>query len=315
MRARARRNVVEASIVAVVGFLLIATLGATAAMANAASPTASPLATGSVLLNANGTVTVNASGTWLWAFGTESATTAGLDATVNHPCDTRTGVGWGIVWNDPNDPGFTETYINKHGPPASATVHVGSKGINPLNGDDQVEYNAAHKCGTFVQTNVPKPGDGYDTGIWTGTHVYESVASLPTSVCVITYDLGFAKPPSAHRTSFDNNDNSVQWALFKQGYWNTTTMGVSCAQLPPPVAAPPVSTPPPAPAPVKTVSHTSPPAPKVPAAVKPSTSPLAFTGFGETGRIIAVLGAVLVLIGLVLYFVDVRKVVLWLLGM
>jgi hypothetical protein len=293
---------------------LIVTLGATAALANAASPTLSALTPGSVVLNANGTVTVTATGTWLWAFGTESASTAGLDATVNHPCDTRTGVGWGIVWNDPNDPGFTETYVNKVGPPASATVHVGSQGINPVNGDDQVEYDAAHKCGTFVQTNVPRPGDGYDTGTWTGKHVYNSVASLPADVCVITYDLGFAKPPSAHRTSFDNNDNSVQWALFKQGYWNTTTMGVNCTQLPPPVPAPPVPPTPPAPVPVKTVSHTSPPAP-LPAVVKPSTNPLAFTGFGETGRIVAMLGAILVLIGLVLYFVDVRKLAMWLLGM
>ncbi|HEY5025165.1 MAG TPA: hypothetical protein VII76_09325 [Acidimicrobiales bacterium] len=289
-------------------------VGATPAFANAASPTASPLTSGTVELNANGTVTVTASGTWLWAFGVESATTAGLHATVNHPCDSRTGVGWGVVWGDPNDPGFPETYVTKHGKPVSQMVHVGSVGRDPVNSDSSVDFNPNRPCGSFVQTNVPRPGDGYDTGAWKSVHVYNSVASMPSDVCVITYDLGFTRPPTSHRTDFDNNDNSVQWALFTTGSWDTTTTDDNCAQLPAPVVAPPV---PVTVAPVvKTVSHTSPPpAPHVVKTVPKPSGVLAFTGFGRTGQLLAVLGMILVVIGLILYFIDVRKAAMWLLGL
>ena len=106
----------SARVVTVLGVVLVTVLSSTAAFANAASPKASPLTTGIGRLQrqrhrhrhrhrARG----------CGHFGTESATTAGLAATVNHPCDTRTGVGWGVVWNDPNDPGFAETYMTKHG--------------------------------------------------------------------------------------------------------------------------------------------------------------------------------------------------------
>ena len=109
-----------------------------------------------------------------------------------------------------------------------------------------------------MQTNVPRPGDGYDTGTWRSEHIYDSAASLPNDICVITYDLGFGRPPTPHRLNFDNNDNSVQWALFKTGSWDMTTTDDNCATLPPPVPAPPVP-PTTQPPPVKTVSHTSPP--------------------------------------------------------
>ena len=320
MGLRARRRASKARVVTVLGATLVTVLGATilsstAAFANAPSPTASPLTTGSVVQNANGTVTVTASGTWLWSFGVESATTAGLAATVNHPCDSRTGVGWGVVWSDPNDPGIAETYVTKHGRPASQLVRVGSQGKNPLNNDSGVAFNSRRPCGTFVQTNVPRPGDGYDTGTWQSVHVYNSMASLPTDICVITFDLGFGRPPTAHRLDFDNNDNSVQWALFKTGSWDMTSTDDNCATLPPAVPAPPLPTTT-QPPPVKTVSHTSPPH-----VTPPKTSPakpsgvLAFTGFGPTGQLLALLGIVLVLIGLVLYFVDVRKAASWLLGL
>jgi hypothetical protein len=319
MRRRAARRRWHAPLATVFAAVLVMGLSASAAFANAAAPTAEPLHPGSVVINANGTVTVNATGTWLWAFGTESATTAGLDATVNHPCDSRTGVGWGIVWNDPTDPGIPETYTTKHGTTVSLTVHVGSQGHNPLNGDSSVEYDHRDPCGHFVQTNVPRPGDGYDTGVWSGSHVYPSVASLPTAVCVITYDLGFGRPPTPHRLNFDNNDNSVQWALFKSGVWDTNSMGTNCTQLPPPVHAPPKVVP--TTVPVKTVSHTTPPPSPtvVPATVPVKTSPkspgvLAFTGFGPMGQLLALLGMIFVLVGLIIYFFDVRKAMRWLLG-
>jgi cell division septation protein DedD len=320
MRWRALRTTRRA-LIAVVGASLVVALTSTAATANSASPTSSPLVTGSVVQNADGTVTVTASGTWLWSFGVESATTAGLDATVIHPCDQRTGVGWGVVWSDPNDPGTTETYTTKRGTLLSRTVNVGSRGVNPANNDDHVMSDPSNRCGTFVQTNVPHPGDGYDTGAWRSTHVYASAAVLPTAICVITYDLGFSKPPTSHRLSFDNNDNSVQWQLFKNGSWDNTTMGFNCSTLPAPVAAPPVPTTAAPPPPVtKTVSHTppTPPAAKVTAAKvtpKPSTGVLAFTGFGQTGQLLALLGFILVLLGVVMYFVDLRRAAIWFLGL
>jgi hypothetical protein len=309
--SRARRRKWQARFVAVLSASLVVVLSATAAMANAPAPASSPLTSGSVVQNANGTVTVTASGTWLWPFGTESATTAGIAATVNHPCDSRTGVGWGIVWSDPNDPGIVESYFTK-GKAAglSLTVHVGSKGVNPVNTDDRVTFDPSHLCGTFIQTNVPNPGDGYDAGAWSGSHTYANAGALPQAICVITYDLGFGLPPRPHRINFDNNDNSVQWELFQNGAWDNTTMGLNCSTLPPPVAAPPTTAPPI----VKTVSNASPPpAPHV--AVKASTGPLAFTGFGSVGQLMAVLGVILVLVGCVLYFVDVRKAFQWLLGL
>jgi LPXTG-motif cell wall-anchored protein len=42
---------------------------------------------------------------------------------------------------------------------------------------------------------------------------------------------------------------------------------------------------------------------------------LAFTGLGKNGKLIALLGAMLVLMGLVLFFIDVRKVAHWFLGL
>jgi hypothetical protein len=280
---------------------------ATVAAANSAVPTTpAVLSPGSVVQNANGSVTVTASGTWIWPYGIESGTTEGLAATATHPCDNRTGVGWGIVWGDPADPGYSETYTTKvHTPKLSLTVHVGSLGTNPYNADDQVLYNTSAPCGTFVQTNQPGPGDGYDTGVWTATHTYASAADLPRAVCVITYDLGLAKPPGPHRRSFENNDNSVQWGLQNGGAWDTSTMGKNCSGLPPAVAAPPV---PPAPV-VRTVSNTVPPR----AVTKPSSS-LAFTGLGHDAWLTALAGALLLLVGLGLYAVEPRQAVRWLLG-
>ena len=119
---------------------------------------------------------------------------------------------------------------------------------------------AKHPCGPSCRPTDPRPGDGYDTGTWTSTHTYTSVASLPTDVCVITYDLGFGRPPTPHRLNFDNNDNSVQWALFTAGSWDMSVSDDNCSTLPPPVARSPSRPRPPSRPPVKTVSHTTSPA-------------------------------------------------------
>jgi hypothetical protein len=52
-----------------------------------------------------------------------------------------------------------------------------------------------------------------------------------------------------------------------------------------------------------------------PGVVKASSGSLAFTGLGTTGKLVALAGGILVLLGLVVFFVDVRKLALWLLGM
>ena len=154
---------------------------------------------------------------------------------------------------------------------------------------------------------MPAPGDGYDHGTWTASHVYASKADLPTQICVVTYDLGLAHPPGPHRISFENNDNSIQWDLTNRGSWNTSGNGPNCAALPPPVLAPP--SPPTTVVPVvktvhpKPAPHTTKPASKV----VTTSHPLAFTGFGNIGRLVALLGGVLLLLGMLLYFFDIRR--------
>lgn len=314
VRPRLHRRWVGRALVAV-ALTAAALADAPAAMGNAANPTAEAMLPGSVVLNGNGTVTVTASGTWLWAYGRETDHTQGLDATAQHPCDSRTGVGWAMVWNDPDDPGYTETYTTKDRYPVlTDTVHVGSRGVDPLNTDHQVTYNNVHPCGTFVETNKPGPGDGYDTGVWTSTHVYASVADLPRAVCVITYDLGLAKPPGPHRISFQNNDNSVQWGLYNGG-WNTSTMGQNCEALVTPVAAPTTTV-------TTTAKVVSQPTHVTPTTLAPVTRPsgtLAFTGFGGDGRLMVVLGVLLVLTGAGVYGgyrrrTELRNLVTWLIG-
>ncbi len=52
-----------------------------------------------------------------------------------------------------------------------------------------------------------------------------------------------------------------------------------------------------------------------PGTVRASSGSLAFTGLGKPGILLAVFGIVLVLIGLALFFLDLRKLALWLLGL
>jgi len=313
-RSNARRRILEASFVALLGSFIVAGVGTNAAMANSPTPTAATAGPGTVLQNANGTVTVNFSGTWIWPFSSLDKDTMGINATVNNPCDHRFGAGWGVVWSDPNDPGFIETY-NSHG--LAVTVGVGSRGKDSANADTRVTYDAFAPCGTFQETNNPAPGDGNIVGTFQATHTYANAAALPSMVCVITYDLGFGKTPVPSRVQFTNDDNSVAWSLFLEHGWNQVAGGPNCTKLPAPVPAPPTPTTP-APPVTKTVSNVVPPPvhPATPKAVKTVTPGiLAFTGFGPMGQLLALLGVILLLVGVVLYFVDVRKVWLWLLGL
>jgi hypothetical protein len=71
------------------------------------------------------------------------------------------------------------------------------------------------------------------------------------------------------------------------------------------------------PAPVtQPVTHVAPAAAAAsPAVVKVSSKSLAFTGLGMKGKLVALLGGLLVLLGLVLFFVDLRKMASWFLGL
>ncbi|HUY22817.1 MAG TPA: hypothetical protein VMV22_10830 [Acidimicrobiales bacterium] len=292
-----------AGVVVALGVAML-TLGASAAFANTPNPVDSPPPTGSITMNSNGSVTLNVSGTWVWPYSNSYKDTQGIHAMVNHPCDRRIGGGWGITWNDPNDTGTTETYTVGT---LSATVNLGSRGTDLHNTDNTVTWNHADPCGTFVETDTPVPGAGYVTGSWGGSHTYAGAASLPSQVCVVMYDLGSGggHHPKAKFRKFSNQDNTVAWTLVKQGSWPGPGQCVSTNGLPQTVAAVPTTTA----APAKVVANT-PPAP----VTKPSGS-LAFTGLGPFGRIVAVLGALLVIVGAVVYFVDVRKLALWLLGL
>ena len=113
----------------VIGFVV---LPSTPAFANAANPSAAGV-TGSVVINGDGSVSVTVSGTWTWS------APAG-NSSVNFPCGSQYGVpggghfavGWGMIWNDTNDPG----YIVKQG---SISEGVGSMG-NTLNPQDETAH-------------------------------------------------------------------------------------------------------------------------------------------------------------------------------
>ena len=327
MRSRARRRTREAIVVAVVGALLVFGFGVTAALANSPLPAQAPQGN-TAFINPDGTVTLNVQGTWTWPFS-GLPHTEGLNATLSNPCDHRAGVGWGLVWNDPNDPGNVVTFTTKG---QSVTVGLGSLGTIAANTDRAVHANLPPlRCGTFTQTNVPGFSDGTVTGTWSGTHTYSSVHALPTEVCVVTFDLGFGKVPAPAFVKFTNDDNSIFWSIVLNRGWSQSATGPNCVPVPTPVLAPapPPTTPTTAVPAVTPSGPTGPSPPAAPASVRsvapataPATAPrsassgaLAFTGFGRIGQLISLLGALLVLAGLVLYFVDVRRTMQWLLGL
>ncbi len=309
-------------------------LGAGAAMANSPSPTGSPPGTGTKVTNPDGSVTVSVHGNWVWLFATSSKEgTEGLHATVSDKCDNRFGGGFGIVWNDPNDPGYHETFTEFS---YSASVNLGSRGVNPSNTESGVTWTKGSPCGTFVQTNKPIPGAGNVDGTWAGVHTYANAAAVPAEICVVTFDLGSATPPKKTWLEFSNPDNSITWSLLDFHSWNAAPDGSNCLATsnltvvaPPPPVMPTrpakvtsvTTPPPPPPAPPVKVAPTPAPAPapavKVAPTPAPATKPtgvLAFTGFGPLGQWMTLGGAILVIIGLLFYFVDMRKVLYWFLG-
>ena len=250
--------------------MLLALGTASAAWANAAAPTNTPAQTSTVIDNSNGSVTVTVTGSWIWEFSLTPKTTQGIDVSAAHPCDDRFGVGWAVIWNDPNDPGYPQTFQTANG---KATVNLGSKSLLDGNAQGSVLWDKTKPCGTFVQTNTPDQGDGYLTGQWTATHTYTNNATVPASICGVMYDLGPGKrAPGRREQKLSQNDNSVWWSLYNTGTWSPTDGNPGCVTLSAPISPPP-TTGTTAAVVVKTTPPTTPPA------TAPAHS-LAFTGTG-----------------------------------
>ncbi|HUI02350.1 MAG TPA: hypothetical protein VLZ77_02330, partial [Acidimicrobiales bacterium] len=265
------------------------------AAANAPMPV--KMAPAVIVQNADGTVSVTVTGTWVWPYSA-LLRTPGLKATDAEPCDRRAGAGYGWAWFDPNDPGFSQTWSG-HG--LYATLGLGSTGVIPANLEQNVSHDAAARCGHFVLTNTPGRGDGYDTDTVSATHIYASMAALPPVVCMVTWDLGL-NVSRISQERFANKDNSVRWSLKEHDAWTESPNGPNCTKVG--NGAPPPDTVPTTPAKKVAVSKSTPkpaPAPAPKPATKPSGT-LAFTGFGAIGRVTTVLGAALVLVGLMVYF-------------
>ncbi|HXQ44103.1 MAG TPA: hypothetical protein VN816_05660 [Acidimicrobiales bacterium] len=161
--------------------VVLMAFGATAASARP-SPQNPPAPTGTLTVSTGGAVTVTASGTWSWAVGTQKGE-INANATPGHQCGGKYGVGWGIVWNDPDDPGYQLKYS---GAPAQ---FVGSTTSADGNAVDENVHVGSPPCGTFSPAAV--------TGPWTASHVYADAASVPTTICVVSYVLKHA-PKTLH---------------------------------------------------------------------------------------------------------------------
>ncbi len=182
----------------VLSSVVLVAFGATTASARP-KPANPPAPTGTITTSAGGAVTVSATGSWSWPVGTG---TGELNATAKQVCGGYYGVGWGMVWNDPSDSGYTITY-KKKGVPYS--VNVGS-----TTGTDSnlVSYDATNPCGSYSATAV--------SGQWTATHTY-AAGTLPPLICVVSYVL--KHPRAGHKKMYQvntNKNNSFHTAV-KQG--------------------------------------------------------------------------------------------------
>lgn len=216
---RAPRRMAGRAMTVLVSSVVLAAFGATAASARPL-PVNPPAPTGTITLNPSGTVTVSVTGTWSWPVGSGPGQ---IPATAGKPCATNFGVGWGIVWNDFNDPGYPISY--KHGG-TTFTQKVGSKGNASIStaADEAVHYDTANPCGTFTTSAV--------SGQWTATHTYQDASSVPSgglsgeNICVVSYVLRTG--PNGHKRAYKvdkNRRNSYRTAVKagKGAAWPTSS--------------------------------------------------------------------------------------------
>lgn len=124
------------------------------------SPDVNTTALANYTVNTDGTVSVTVQGTWAWP-------------SHKSDCNTnRYAAGWAVAWNDKAAPGNFVGTLN------GVDYYVGT----PT--DNTVKYLNSPRCGVY------NPAVGYNSGTWgPETHTYANVASVPPSVCVVTYDI------------------------------------------------------------------------------------------------------------------------------
>jgi hypothetical protein len=187
-RRRASRRMAGRATAVVVSSVVLLAVAASPAFAKPA-PDNPPAPTGTVGTASSGAVTVAVSGSWSWSVGTGSGD---INATVASPCAGKYGVGWGIVWNDPNDPGYTLKYGKVAPQYVGSTLAVNGNAV-----DEAVHYDASAPCGTYSANAI--------TGTWTDSHTYASASSVPTSICVVSYVL--RKAPKGHPRQYKVDKN------------------------------------------------------------------------------------------------------------
>jgi uncharacterized repeat protein (TIGR01451 family) len=156
-----------------------------AAVADSPDPHTTSVA--NVQVNSDGTVDVTVQGTWAWP-------------THKSDCNTnRYAAGWAVSWGDVNAPGNFVGTLN------GVSYYVGT----PT--DNTVHYYTSPRCGTY------DPVAGYNSGSWGPmTHTYKSAATLPSTICLVTYDIhnGSNGAPKAGDLNAGgpqrNGDNSVE---------------------------------------------------------------------------------------------------------
>ncbi|HXQ60571.1 MAG TPA: hypothetical protein VN799_10740 [Acidimicrobiales bacterium] len=181
----------------VLSSVVLAAFGATAASATPAAVNP-PAPTGTITTASNGTVTLNVTGSWSWPVGNKAGD---IKATNAKKCGAYVGVGWGVVWNDANDAGYTLKYGSVAPELVGSTTAVNGNTV-----DESVHYNAANPCGSFSTSAI--------TGQWTDQHTYANAASVPTSICVVSYALkGTPASKPKHYLVDKNSHNSFHTAV------------------------------------------------------------------------------------------------------
>ena len=118
-----------------------------------------------------------------------------------------------MVWNDPSDPGYAETYTVLG---LSASVDIGSRGVNPVNRRDRVGVDAERPVWHLRRDQRTggrrrvrhRPVDGC-------AHLRQRGGGAGV-ICVVMYDLGSHKPPKRKWRQFSNDDNSSHLVTARQ---------------------------------------------------------------------------------------------------
>ena len=196
--------------VVVLSSVVLAAFGATAASATPAAVNP-PAPTGTITVAANGTVTVDVTaGSWSWSVGNKAGD---IKATNAKPCGAYVGVGWGVAWNDANDPGYTLKYGSVAPQLVGSTTAVNGNTV-----DESVHFNASNPCGTFGPSAI--------TGQWMDQHTYANAASVPASICVVTYALKGTQASKPKHYLVDKNGHNSFHTAVKAGLgasWSTSS--------------------------------------------------------------------------------------------